>query len=112
MFVSLRAVTETGCHRRGVCRLCLLCENICELAAALLGDTGVDLRGVRHQCLAVCCSVAENYGDRTPGFSGCIRAFVYNQREVRLSTLIDDRLVLNNHIFACIHVYTHMQLQM
>ncbi|XP_076440390.1 axotactin-like isoform X2 [Babylonia areolata] len=33
--------------------------------------------------------VAERFGERTPGVSGCIRAFLYNHHQVELSTLVD-----------------------
>ena len=40
------------------------------------------------------CSVASSYGETTPGFSGCIRAFLYNNQEVELSMLVDGRYML------------------
>ncbi|XP_070194668.1 axotactin-like isoform X2 [Littorina saxatilis] len=35
--------------------------------------------------------VVGNYSETTPGFSGCIRAFLYNEKEVELSALVDGR---------------------
>ncbi|XP_076463197.1 axotactin-like isoform X3 [Babylonia areolata] len=55
---------------------------------AALGGA-VDFNGVLYLG-GLPAGVASEYRESTPGFSGCMRAFVYNGEEVELSLLVDD----------------------
>ncbi|KAL8582074.1 hypothetical protein ACOMHN_003995 [Nucella lapillus] len=49
---------------------------------------GVDYDGVLYLG-GLPAEVAESYGERTPGVSGCVRAFLYNDQPVPLSAMIN-----------------------
>ena len=57
------------------------------------------------------CSVASSYSETTPGFSGCIRAFLYNNQEVELSMLVDGRYVLAVFCPTCLPYLCFMFLR-